>query len=268
PIEKTLADIEARVDFSEELGELDIPASRKELEIVRTDLAQLREGARATRLAREGARIAIMGPPNAGKSSLLNALVRRDRALVTPYAGTTRDTIEEAIEVAGLRLVLVDTAGLRETEDPVEALGVERSRREGRGADLVWYVYDSADGYPIEEFPPNALLIANKADLKNPDAGHPISATHRTGLDRLLEITVDRLAFAPPQVPISDRHALALAEADEALAGALETLRPDIPPDLAVTFLREALWSLGTITGETADEGLLERIFSGFCVGK
>ncbi|RYG41374.1 hypothetical protein EON79_20925, partial [bacterium] len=135
-------------------------------------------------------------------------------------------------------------------------------------ADLVWFVYDAQTGFSPGDVPPNALLVANKADLKIPRAGLPISAIHRTGFDRLLEMTFERLAFAPPQVPISDRHALALAEADEALAGAHETLRSDIPPDLAVTFLREALWSLGTITGETADEGLLERIFAGFCVGK
>jgi tRNA modification GTPase len=229
---------------------------------------------------REGLRIAIVGPPNSGKSSLLNALLGSDRAIVTDIPGTTRDFVEESADLGGVPCVLIDTAGLRETTDPVEALGVQRTRAQAANADVVWYVFDSSAGWrdsdseAVGAFDRPVTVLANKADLVcglRPAVGGPsvpISALTGQGLSELVA-SLRQLADAAPEQPfINDRHVPLLARAREALRKAREVLRADIPTDLLSTCLQDAGDALGQITGETASAEMLEAVFSRFCIGK
>ncbi len=277
---------------------------------------RLLETAETGRILREGYRVAIVGPPNAGKSSLLNALLGSDRAIVTAVAGTTRDAIEEVVDFNGLKVILTDTAGLRSTEDEVERLGVERSHRAARAADKVWYVVDSTIGLTstdcmaLDAYPAPVTVVANKIDLgadsgvagaggpshNSPSAhcapravawevdggagpgqrkgasDHPtigVSALTREGLAELIESTVREALSAPPNTPvILARHEPLLRPVKEAIDHCLATLAHDLPHDLLSVDLRAAISGLGQITGETASEDMIERIFHDFCIGK
>ncbi len=171
-----LARVEASVDFSEEIGDLDRDhMARRRSRAILEGLDRLLGTADAGMIVRNGYRIAIVGPPNAGKSSLLNALLGEDRSIVTAIAGTTRDYVEEVLEVAGIPVILIDTAGLRSTEDLVETIGIERTRSIASNADEVWYLYDAASGWTPEDDDdrPQAMdrpviILANKTDLRAP----------------------------------------------------------------------------------------------------
>lgn len=292
---KLLSAVEASVDFSEEIGDLDVAAASQLLVEVGVRFDLLLQTARAGRILRKGYEIAIVGPPNAGKSSLLNALLGADRAIVTPIEGTTRDTIEEKVDFDGLPVVLIDTAGLRDTDDPVESIGVQRARAAAARADEIWYVFDATLGWSdadeqavsdlggrpssVAEHATDALrapsirLLANKADLIPRNArvygALRVSALTRSGLDQLIKETAEAALHAPTGLPfIQTRHEGPLREAQEALQHALETIRHHRPHDLLSVDLRLALSSLGEITGETASEDMIQRMFRDFCVGK
>lgn len=302
-----IATIEAHVDFSEELGELDRPDLISRLQSAADQLQALHQTALAGQLIRRGIRIAIVGRPNVGKSSLLNRLLGRDRAIVTPIAGTTRDSLEETVQIAGLPCILIDTAGLRETDDEVEAIGVQRSHQAITQADLIWHLYDATEGWTkadqsiAEQLPPSTVKIANKIDLTSspvPSAhpssaqgnalgsnhenlqalkGRPTRASGQTldisaitgqGIEQLHQ-EVERLIPSGLDLPlISDRQAQEIQLALQSLSEAQQALAQDIPADLPVTFLRETIRHLGRITGETAEPDLLSRIFQDFCLGK
>lgn len=276
---RTLASIEATVDFSDEVGELDKHVTIESLSRAEELVASLLSTAETGRLIRQGLRIAIVGPPNAGKSSLLNALVKSDRALVTEIPGTTRDFVEEQIEVGGLPVVLIDTAGLRESEDPVESLGIQKSRLVAASADLIWFVYDASQGSEDERAQwikdlENVILVANKIDLVDQyNASNlklepvRISATTGEGIADLLT-TIPNTDLGAREVAISPRHHPLFVSTQQSIFSAIAVLKEDKPVDLATVFLHEALDSLGQLTGETASEDMLHRIFSDFCIGK
>lgn len=273
-----LARAEATVDFSEEIGDLDRHSARANLEKAVAGIDKLLRGYRASRLIREGLRVAIVGRPNVGKSSLLNALLGMDRAIVTEIPGTTRDTIEETASIAGYPVVLTDTAGLREADDAIERMGVARSKATIETADQIWFVYEAPAGWTSEDEalmtglsrPPD-ILIANKTDLgeadKLPDSAL-VSATAESGLgvlERHVEATFDT---GEGVALINERHREDLAAASTLIEHARETLSTDLPTDLACVDLYGAMQTLGRITGETAPDEIIERVFRDFCIGK
>ncbi len=272
-----LAEIDATTDFSEEIGDLDRPRASGRLQNALGRIDDLLKTSDAGRLVRQGLTIAIAGLPNAGKSSLLNAVLGTDRAIVAETPGTTRDTVEESAEIGGILCRLIDTAGLRAAPEAVERFGVERAHRAIEEADLVWYVYDASRGWTVEDDRMKEAIsrpsqtIANKCDLQPaPGRGIPISAKTGQGLESLLSTvkgSTDGLERANVGY-INRRHEPLIQEARKGTLLALATLEADLPFDLAVVGLQSAIAALGEITGETASADVIERIFHDFCVGK
>ena len=274
-----LAGVEASVDFSEEIGDLDPAVAIEALTNAQHKLEALLTRGKRGRFVREGVRIAIIGPPNAGKSSLLNALLGMQRAIVTDIAGTTRDYVEESCEIGGLNSILIDTAGLRDSTDKIESLGIQRSRAQAADADLIWYVVDATIGLTdndheeIDQFESPVWLIRNKIDLL-PDAkpsenqlDFPLSAATRAGIDQLSN-AVARLAVDTSGAIPNRRHTQHLQNASDSIGCAIDGFHLEHPSDLVVTHVRVALFELGLISGSTASQDLLDRIFSEFCIGK
>jgi tRNA modification GTPase len=278
-----LSGLEAALDFAEDVAAPDARGVADVLAAVAGEAEAL-----ATTAARGGARdrhkvVAILGRPNAGKSTLFNALVGRDRAIVTAVPGTTRDAISETCEIGDEMLTLLDTAGLRATEDEVEKIGVDVAERAGETADLVLYAIDMVLGMKEEdeEFlgkgrAGQTLVVGTKADLVGGDAEEGrvevlVSARTGLGLEALRALLAARLGFvqADGELLVLERHRAALVSAASSLREAA-ALAGNLPPapELVAARVREALSALGVITGETATEELLDRIFATFCVGK
>ncbi|GAB4253748.1 MAG: tRNA uridine-5-carboxymethylaminomethyl(34) synthesis GTPase MnmE [Thermoleophilia bacterium] len=288
-----LAQIEATIDFSDEdIDDVDREAVAAGLTSARFQLARLLATAFAGQALEEGVRTAIIGRPNVGKSSLLNSLLMRERAIVSDIPGTTRDTIEEYVEVGGLPLRLIDTAGLRDGGDEIEALGVERSRRAAEEADLMLIVLDASVGLTEEDRrlisaarPEHTVLVWNKIDLTReraqPDviplgngvAVVEVSARTGEGLDVLRESMVEvllgegRVCLEEPLLA-TERQRRLVEEAVESVDRALDALAAGRPEELVAEDVRWAIESLGAITGEQVVPDLIDEIFSRFCIGK
>ena len=262
-----LAHIQALLDYPEE-GVEPLEAERTLREVL-AEVEALLAQAKASRLAQKGARLALIGAPNAGKSSLLNALLGYERALVSPIPGTTRDYLEAPLELFGIPLVAVDTAGVRETEDPVERMGVERALRIAEEADLVLYVVDRSQPKPAPPPLPWArtLKVATKSDL--PPAWEdpeflPVSSLTGEGLGRLKEALREALLGREGgEVLLTERQVDALPRARERLEEALA-----LPEDLMGLALEEAARALALLTGKEVAEEVVARVFQNFCVGK
>jgi len=269
-----LARVEATVDFSEEIGELDRGAMMDDIFQIQVALDSLINTAKAGNLVRNGYRIAIVGPPNAGKSSLMNALLGEDRSIVTEIPGTTRDYLEASIEVSGLPVVLIDTAGLRKTKDLVESIGIQKTIAIAANADAVWYLYDASNGWTpsdvstVESFERPVTVIANKADLAEASTGLNLSALTRSGIEDLLGALAEEIHIAPTCPLINLRHKPFLEQAKASINECLTALWSDAPDDLLSVLLTDAACQLGEITGETATPDMIERIFHDFCIGK
>ena len=257
---------------------------------LRTDakaLYALLQTYRQGRILRQGVAAAIVGKPNVGKSSLLNALAGYDRVIVTEVAGTTRDTVEETVMVGHTRLRLIDTAGIRETEDRIEAMGVERSKQAAEDADLIIFVCDGSKPLTEEDRQvieyccehEHAIALINKSDLGN--AVEPgelpflyvirICAQTGDGLDLLADVVDEMFAGELPcdgSILTNARQFDAIRRAYEAMLRALQGLKLGLTPDAVLTDVEEAMEAMGEVTGGTVREDITARIFERFCVGK
>lgn len=271
-LRRVLAFQEALIDFPDE----DLPVAVEdglldELRGLAAEMgAHIADAHRGERL-REGILIAVAGPPNAGKSSLVNALAGTDVAIVSPIAGTTRDALEVRLDLGGVLATLVDTAGLRETADAIEAEGVRRARRRMADADLVMAVLDASALPVAEQITGGALVlrVANKCDLAPAPAGMlAVSALTGEGLVALRAALVDQVRDlterAGPPPLTRERHRAALLDTVAALQAALEARLPELRGE----DLRTALLCLGRVTGQVGVEDLLDTIFGSFCIGK
>ncbi|AIE83402.1 tRNA uridine-5-carboxymethylaminomethyl(34) synthesis GTPase MnmE [Fimbriimonas ginsengisoli] len=272
---RILAAIEASVDFSEEIGEFDREGALGKFRGIHFRIAHLQKESEVSRIVREGYRIAIVGPPNAGKSSLLNRLLGTERSIVTAIPGTTRDFVEERADFGGVAVVLIDTAGLRETSDEVEAIGVERTRRIAEGADEIWYVYDGNLGLSSDEadelsaFGRKATPVANKSDLGPAQwPGIPISVKTGENLDYLVQFVRVKVMANAPEIAVNERQASVLAEAVAVARDLQAALKGNSPDDLLSVLFQDLIAILGRITGQTAEPDMIDRIFHDFCVGK
>ena len=286
-----IAHIEATVDYPEDdLEEVTADEAIKDLQNINEEIKRLIDTSEEGKILREGLSTVIVGKPNVGKSSLLNALTKENRAIVTDVPGTTRDVIEEYISVAGVPIKVIDTAGIRETEDIVEKIGVEKSREKISDADLVILMLDSNSGLSEEDKEiinhvrdKKYMVLLNKSDLDNNlteedlnflecDNVFKISAKTGSGIDAVKskirdlffkgEITTNNV------IVTNTRHKEALFRAYDSINSAIEALKNTFAIDLASIDIRNAWTFLGEITGDSLEENIIDKIFKDFCLGK
>ncbi len=280
-------EIESRLDFpDEELDWLPVPALVLRLETVREQAERLLASRREGEILRQGIRLVIAGSPNVGKSSLLNAILGRDRAIVTHIPGTTRDTLEELAHIRGIPVRLIDTAGLREAEDLVERTGIERSLATIREAQVLLWMFDASvpaadQAWPQAEHTVPIIPVGNKIDRVSALAtappgnlGNPVytCAVTGDGLERLFD-AIERVVWATPhwqepEIAVSARHATLLQRACQDISDAVTCIEQEQEWELAATALRSAAEAVGRINGQTAAADILDTIFARFCIGK
>ena len=277
-----LAHVEAAIDFpDEDLAPDEGERLRSRLDGIRANIDQLLATAEQGRIMREGVRVVLCGATNAGKSSLLNRLLGYDRAIVSEIPGTTRDTIEEVINLRGVPIRLLDTAGLRESSDPLERAGIERTERSLDAADLVLHMVDRSApkpaGFPARRNGATEILLLNKSDLpKHADwAGSDaleISCVSENGLagldDRILGCIGAHHLQAESSVAINTRHRDCLRRAGAACDAAAATLSENLSPEYAAVDLRAALAAVVEMIGSESDDAILDSVFAQFCIGK
>lgn len=284
-----LAEVEARIDFEDDLPPLDEAQIRQDLEASITKVKQILATKDQGELLRSGIKVAIVGRPNVGKSSLLNAWSKSDRAIVTDLPGTTRDVVESQLVVQGIPIQVLDTAGIRETEDTVEKIGVARSLQAVSQADLILFTIDASTGWTTEDEEIyrqikdlNLILVINKTDIassegvKYPDEITqivPTAVALNQGISALESAIINTIKKGETtaqdlDIAINQRQAAALTRTKIALTQVQETMENQLPLDFWTIDLRIAIQALGEITGEEVTESVLDRIFSRFCIGK
>ncbi len=287
----TIAHIEATVDYPEDdLEEVTSEMAIRDLDIIRKEIKGFIETAEEGKILREGLSTVIVGKPNVGKSSLLNALTKENRAIVTDIPGTTRDVIEEYINISGIPIKIIDTAGIRETDDVVEKIGVERSRAKINDADLIILILDSSNELTEEDKEiinhicnKKYMILLNKSDLNskitqkdleniNCTNIYNISAKTGEGIDEVRTAIKDMFfkgEISTNNVIITNtRHKEALLRAYECIESAINTLNYTFAIDLASIDIRNAWTFLGEITGDSLEENIIDKIFKDFCLGK
>ena len=288
-----MVDIEASIDYPEyDIEEVSYQKIEDTLYKVKGKLEELERTFYNGKIIKEGIKVAIIGKPNAGKSSLLNAILREERAIVTEYEGTTRDTIEEFMNIDGIPLKLIDTAGIRNAKDEVEKIGIEKAKEIAKEADLIIAIFDATkeldneDKKIIEEFEKKkAIIVLNKIDLISQAdkiekeleyLNKPIvkiSALKREGIEKLNQTISELFKINDIQVDnetivTNTRHKEMIRKAKEYNNEALQTLKAKMPLDVITVYIKEILEALGNITGENVSENIINEIFAKFCLGK
>lgn len=289
----TLVNIEVTIDYPEyDVPEVENEETEKMLESVLIKLSKLENSFDNGKIIKNGIKTAIIGKPNAGKSSLLNAILNENRAIVTEYEGTTRDTIEEMVNINGIPINLIDTAGIRETEDYVEKIGITKSKEMAENADLIIAIFDSSKELEKEDVDilemikdRKSIIILNKQDLeskiletderlKNASQNIiKISALNKSGLEEL-ENKITEL-FNLNEINLNDdliitniRHKNLISKAIKNVEDARRALKEKMPIDIVTIFIKNIIASMDEITGEIASEDIINEIFSKFCLGK
>ncbi len=284
-----LAAIEANIDFPDEVDPPEPDVMLTGLEKVSAEVQRLLGTSDAGKIWKQGLKMALVGEPNVGKSTLLNALLRYDRAIVSNIAGTTRDTVEDDYNLRGIPVRIVDTAGLRETQDEIESIGIARTEQALEKADLVLFIHDASQPiHPVIErhmehlSPEKVVLVHNKSDLLASPSARPdpdpraavevwISALAQQGIEELEDRLYRHLSthsLHTQDIAVNDRHKVCLLRAQEALVRARETLHAGLPFDFVSIDLKEAITAFGEIIGESVSEEVIHEVFHRFCVGK
>ena len=289
-----LVETEVAIDFSDDAGEIlnsDRTIKKLERRVV-DDLKELIEKYENAHVLRDGLKMVVVGRPNVGKSSLMNRLIQEDRAIVTPIPGTTRDLIEETLNIHGIPVIIADTAGLHETDDPVEVIGIEKAQEYIRDSDLILFIVDVSDLLTDEDYNiyktirnKRLILVINKSDLVEndfeleiPDSWNTlqrikISALYGTGLNELKDLIVN-LSIGEHGLEVQNkiipnlRHKIALERSLRLCVAAIEETRKETSSEFIAIDIQEAIDSLGEIIGDTAKEDVVDQIFSRFCIGK
>lgn len=288
-----MVNIEVAIDYPE--YDVDDVTNKQILDMltkVESKLLKLEKSFDNGKIIKDGIKTAIIGKPNAGKSSLLNAILKEDRAIVTEYEGTTRDTIEEFVTINGIPLKLIDTAGIRQAKDEVEKIGIAKSREIAKEADLIIAIFDStkeltAEDIEILELIKNkkSIIILNKIDLESvlqendtrlqEASKHiiKISALNYIGIEKLQEeitelFNLNEINFDNEVVITNIRHKNLITKAIENVKKTKETVANEMPLDIIAIFIKDLLEDLGNITGEIVSEDIINEIFSKFCLGK
>lgn len=275
-----ISELEASLDYPEEMEEQAKSNAHVSISSAIEELEKLYSTSKVGEYIKQGINVAIIGQANVGKSSLLNALLGRDRAIVTDIAGTTRDSLEEYVEVQGIMLKLIDTAGIRDTDDAVESIGVQKSIEIAKGSDIILFVTEEGrdlNDYEkslIDKFDKNnpIMLVINKSDkARDSRKGAHISAKNRQGLEELknsiVDLFVDKSVDTSGNIITNQRHAQAVKVALESVKNALLSF-DTMPLECSLVDLKDAYFVLGEITGSTANEDIINNIFERFCLGK
>ena len=294
-IRKKILELLANIEVSIDYPEYDVPeVSESEIEetliFVKNELEKLENSFENGKILREGIDTAIIGRPNAGKSSLLNVILNEERAIVTNIEGTTRDTIEEYISIKGIPLKIIDTAGIRNTEDEIEKIGVKKSLEIAKKSDIVIGIFDISKKLEKEDFEilkimkeKNSIIILNKIDLeekiefeKIEEINKPIikiSTKERVGIEKIYEeianiFKLNEIAKSGELIVSNKRHKELILNALKSVLNAQKALEQNLPVDIISGDIKEILEQLGKITGQTVTEDVIKEIFSRFCLGK
>ena len=288
-----LVNIEVTIDYPEyDTPDVQENEMRNMLESVGKKLEKLEKSFDNGKIIKDGIKTAIIGKPNAGKSSLLNAILKEDRAIVTDIAGTTRDTIEEFVTINGIPLKLVDTAGIRSASDEVEKIGIEKSIKQAEESDLIIAIFDSSKELTKEDIEilnliknKKSIILLNKADLKSVLTENDeriksvskniikISALNKTGIDLLYKkisemFNLNEINLDNDLLITNVRHKNIITKAIENAKKAIEALNMNMPIDIITIYIKDILEDLGEITGEVVTDDIINEIFSKFCLGK